>query len=191
MVALVLGLILFLGSHSVRLVAPEWRARQVARLGNKWKGLYSLISIVGFGLIVWGFGEARHDAVPLYSPPEWLRQLNAVFTLIAFILIAAPYVPRNHFKAKLGHPMYASVKTWSFGHLLAAGMLHDVVLFAPFFIWSLAGFAISRRRDKRAGVGYGEATALGSVITIVVGTAAWAVFALWLHPRWIGMPAFA
>ena len=191
MTALVAGLVVFLGSHSVRLIAPQWRARQVARMGLKWKGLYSLVSIAGFALIVWGFAQARHDAVQLYSPPEWLKHANAVFTLVAFILISAPYIPRNHFKSKIGHPMYASVKTWSLGHLLATGMLHDLVLFGPFFAWSIVGFAISRRRDRKAGVTYGEGTAMGDILTVIVGTIGWTLFALWLHPRWIGVSAFA
>jgi uncharacterized membrane protein len=191
MAILVLGLVIFLGSHSIRLIAPQWRARQVARLGLKWRGIHSLVSILGFGLVAWGFGEARLDAVPLWSPPHWLRYANALFTLVAFILITAPYIPRNHFKSKVGHPMYASVKVWSFGHLLATGMLHDLVLFGPFFVWSLAGFAISRRRDRQAGVTYGEGSATGSALTMLVGTAAWVVFTVWLHPRWIGVPAIS
>ena len=160
-------------------------------MGHKWRGVYSVVSIAGFALIIWGFSLARHDAVQLWSPPEWLRHLNALFTWIAFVLIAAPYIPRNHFKSKVGHPMYASVKTWSFGHLLATGMLHDLVLFGPFFVWSLVGFTVSRRRDRKAGVTYGEGTAIGDVLTVIAGTVAWAAFALWLHPRWIGIPAFA
>ncbi len=188
---LIFGLVVFLGVHSIRIVAEGWRARQVARMGNAWKGIYSLVSIAGFVAIIWGFGLARQEPVALYDPPTWLRQLNAVFTLIAFVLMAAAYVPRNHFKAKLGHPMYASVKMWSLGHLLAAGMLHDVVLFGPFLAWSIAGFTVSRRRDRRDGVTYPHGTVLGDILAVVIGAAAWFAFALWLHPRWIGVPAFA
>ena len=187
---LILGLVVFLGAHSIRIVADGWRAKQVARMGQAWKAIYSLVSIAGFVAIVWGFGLARHDPVELYDPPAWLRRINAVFTLAAFILIAAAYVPRNHFKAKLGHPMYASVKTWSLGHLLAAGMVHDVVLFGAFLAWSIAGFTASRRRDRRDAVTYPPGTVLGDVLAVVIGSVAWLAFALWLHPRWIGAPAF-
>ena len=114
---MILGLILFLGAHSVRIFAPDWRAGMVARMGaGPWKGLYSVISIAGFILIIWGFGSARQHATVLYTPPAALRHLNALFTLLAFILVSAAYVPRNHLKAYVGHPMVAGVKSWAIGH---------------------------------------------------------------------------
>jgi len=188
MTLLILGLVLFLGAHSVRIFANDWRSRQIARLGEKgWKGLYTLVSIAGFALIIWGFGVARQQPVLLYVPPIWLRHLNALFTLIAFILVVAAYVPGNHFKAKLGHPMLAGVKTWAFGHLLATGMLHDVVLFGAFLLWAVVDFISARRRDRAAGVNYPAGTAKGDVIALVAGVVAWAVFAFWLHGWLIGV----
>lgn len=188
MTLLIVGLVLFLGVHSVRIFADGWRSRMVARLGEKgWKGLYSLISIAGFVLLIYGFGLARQQVVLLYVPPLWLRHLNALFTLIAFVLIAAAYVPRNHFKAKLGHPMLAGVKTWAFGHLLATGMLHDVVLFGAFLLWAVVDFVVSRRRDRVNGTVYPAGTLRGDVVAVVVGVVGWAVFAFALHGRWIGV----
>lgn len=188
MTLLILGLVLFLGSHSIRIFANGWRSRQIARLGEKgWKGLYTLVSIAGFALIIWGFGLARQQPVLLYVPPMWLRHLNALFTLIAFILVIAAYVPGNHFKAKLGHPMLAGVKTWAFGHLLATGMLHDVVLFGAFLLWAVIDFISARRRDRAAGVNYPAGTVKGDVIVLVAGMVFWAVFAFWLHGWLIGV----
>ncbi|WNL45940.1 NnrU family protein [Dyella sp. BiH032] len=188
MTLLIVGLVLFLGVHSVRIFADGWRSRMMARLGEKgWKGLYSLVSIAGFVLLIYGFGLARQQAVLLYVPPLWLRHLNALFTLIAFVLVAAAYVPRNHFKAKLGHPMLAGVKTWSFGHLLATGMLHDVVLFGAFLLWAVVDFVVSRRRDRVNGTVYPAGTLRGDVVAVVVGVVGWAVFAFVLHGRWIGV----
>ncbi|WP_199099864.1 NnrU family protein [Dyella sp. ASV21] len=185
---LVAGLVLFLGAHSVRIVASDWRDRQLTRLGDtRWKALYSLISIAGFVLIVWGFGQARLQPVLLYVPPLWLRHLNALFTLLAFILVAAAYVPHNHVKAKLGHPMLAGVKTWAFGHLLATGMLHDVVLFGGFLLWAVVDFVSARRRDRAAGVVYPAGAVRGDLITVLAGAVAWAVFAFWLHGWLIGV----
>ena len=117
MTVLIVGLLIFLGVHSLRIFANDWRNRQRARLGeNGWKGLYSLVSIIGFVLLVWGFGLARQQPTLLYVPPLALRHLNALFTLVAFVLIAAAYIPRNHLKARLGHPMLLGVKVWAFGH---------------------------------------------------------------------------
>ena len=191
MALLIAGLVVFLGLHSVRIAGAGWRARQIARFGEgPWKAIYSLLSIAGFVLLIWGFGEARQHPQSLYVPPMGLRHANALFTLVAFVLVAAAYVPRNHLKAKLGHPMYAGIKIWALGHLLATGMLHDVVLFGAFLIWAIAGFTVSRRRDRQAGVTYPPGTLLGDLLTLAIGIAIWAVFAFWLHARWIGVAPF-
>jgi len=192
MLVLILGLVLFLGAHSVRIFADPWRARTIERLGpGPWKGLYAVVSIAGFVLLIWGFGLARQHPVVLYVPPLALRHLNALFTLIAFVLVTAAYVPRNHFKSGVGHPMVAGVKAWAFGHLLATGMLCDVILFGAFLLWAIADFIVSRRRDRRLGTVYPPGTLAGDAIAVVVGVALWAVFAFWLHARWIGVSPFA
>lgn len=192
MTVLVLGLLLFLGVHSTRIFAYDWRSRQLARLGtNGWKGLYALASIIGFVLICWGFGLARQHPVVLYVPPSSLRHLNSLFTLLAFVLVAAAYVPRNHFKAKIGHPMVLGVKIWAFGHLLAAGMLRDVVLFGAFLLWAVVLFIVSRRRDRAAGTSYPAGTVKGDVLSILIGVAIWVAFAFWLHMLLIGVNPMA
>lgn len=188
MTFLVLGLLLFLAAHSVRMIAPDWRARCIRRLGTMgWKGLFALVSVVGLVLLVYGFGLARMHPVLLYVPPLWLRHLNALFTLVAFVLIAAAYLPRNHFRARLGHPMLAGVKIWALGHLLATGMLHDVVLFGSFLVWAIFDFVVSRRRDRREGVIWPAGSWSGDVLAVVVGVIAWAVFAFVLHGWLIGV----
>jgi uncharacterized membrane protein len=143
--------------------------------------------LLGFVMLCWGFGLARQQPVLLYVPPMALRHLNALFTLVAFVLIAAAYVPRNHLKAKFGHPMLLGVKAWAFGHLLATGMLRDVVLFGAFLLWAVVLFIVSRRRDRRTGTTYPAGTLAGDAIAVVVGVVAWAVFALWLHLWLIGV----
>ena len=188
MPVLILGLLLFIGAHCVRMFANRWRDQQVTRLGEKpWKGLFALVSIIGFVLIVVGFGLARRHPLLLYVPALWLRHLNALFTLVAFVLVAAAYVPRNRIRAKLGHPMLAGTKSWAFGHLLATGMLHDVVLFGSFLLWATADFVVSRRRDRAMQVVYPPGTLQGDVMTLLIGIAAWAVFALVLHTWLIGV----
>ena len=181
---LLVGLVLFLGVHSVRLVADGARSRMIARIGaGPWKGLYSLASIAGFVVLVWGFGLAREQPVPLYAPPPSLRHLNALFTLAAFVLVFAAYPP-NHIKRAIGHPMLAGVVVWSIGHLLATGMLHDVVLFGAFLVWGVADFAVSRRRDRIAGTRKPDATWIGDAVTVALGVGAWALFAFSLHQQW-------
>jgi uncharacterized membrane protein len=191
MTILLLGLLVFLGIHSTRVLADGMRTRMMARLGEGgWKALYSVLSLAGFVLIVWGFGLARQQPVLLYVPPLALKHANALFTLFAFVLVAAAYVPRNHFKQKIGHPMLAGTKVWAFGHLLAAGFLHDVVLFGGFLVWAIVLFVVSRRRDRRNGVSYPRGTVTGDVLSVAIGVGAWAAFAFWAHARWIGVHPF-
>jgi uncharacterized membrane protein len=192
MYVLILGLLIFLGMHSLRVFADGWRNRQIARLGEKrWKGLFALTSVIGFVLICWGFGLARQHPVLLYAPPLPLRHLNALFTLVAFVLFFAARVPHNHIKAKLHHPQVLAVKVWAFGHLLATGMLHDVVLFGAFLLWAIVLFAVSRRADRAAGTVYPAGSATGDVLTVVIGVVVWVVFALWLHLWLIGVNPMA
>jgi len=185
---LILGLILFLGVHSARIFAEDWRTQTIARVGEKrWKGIYTLISLAGFALIIWGFGFARQQPVVWWTPPTGLRHLNALFTLVAFILIAAAYVPRNQIKAKLHHPMILGVKLWAFGHLLATRTLADTILFGAFLVWAILAFRAARQRDRAQGITYPAGTLGGTLTTVAAGVVIWAVFAFWLHALLIGI----
>lgn len=191
MTLLILGLLIFLGVHSVRIVADDWRTRQIARLGlMRWKGIYAAASLLGFVLIVWGYAQARMEPVVLWIPPLWGRHLAALLTLPAFILVVAAYVPGNHLRAALGHPMLAGVKLWALAHLLATGLLSSLVLFGSFLAWAVVDFAVSRRRDRAAGVRPAPGTLRGDAIAVVVGAVAWFVFARHLHATLIGVQPF-
>jgi uncharacterized membrane protein len=188
MTALIVGLIVFLGVHSVRIFADGWRSAQIARHGEgAWKGVYSLASAVGLGLIVWGYGQARLDPVMLWQPQAWARHVAALLVLIAFVLLAAAYVPRNGIKARLHHPMILGVKVWAFAHLLANHTLADLLLFGGFLLWAVADFRAARQRDRRAQTHYPPGTATGTLITVAVGLLGYAAFAFWLHAWWFGV----
>ena len=185
---LILGLIIFLGVHSVRIVADEWRTQTCARLGAlPWKTIYSLVSLLGFGLLVWGFGLARQQPVQLWNPPVGMRHLASLLTLISFVLLVAAYVPGNGIKARLHHPMVLAVKVWALAHLLANGNLAHVLLFGSFLVWSIFDFSVARKRDRVAGVRYPDGTAGATGISIALGIGLWAAFALWLHGLLIGV----
>ncbi len=192
MTLLILGLILFLGVHSVRIVADGWRSQQIARMGaNAWKGVYTLVSLVGLALIIWGFGLARQQPVMLWAPlPTAVKHLAALLTLLAFVLLVAAYVPRNHLRAKLHHPMVLGVKTWAFAHLVSNNTLADLLLFGSFFLWSVFSFRAARGRDRAQGTRYPAGTAMATVITVLVGVGMWAFFAFWAHGAWIGIRPF-
>ncbi|MET4577247.1 putative membrane protein [Ottowia thiooxydans] len=188
MLILVLGLVLFLGVHSVRIFAEGWRSRTVSSMGPlTWKAVYSVISVIGFVMIIWGYGMARQQPVMVWSPPMGMKHANSLFTLLAFIFLAAAYIPRNHLKAKMHHPMVLGVKLWAFGHLLATGKLADLILFGSFLLWAVLNFRAARQRDRAQGTVYPPGTLTATVLTILVGAVAWAAFAFWLHAALIGI----
>lgn len=192
MIVLILGLVIFLGTHSVHIVAAGWRDAMMARLGeNGWKGLYSVVSIVGFVLIVWGYGLARQDPGLLWTSPIWLKQVAIALNLVAFILFAAYLVPAGRMKARLRHPMLLSVKTWAFAHLLANGTLPDLLLFGGFLVWAIVDFRSNRMRDRAAGTVPVAGPPRNDAIAVVVGVVIWAAFLWRLHVWLIGVSPLA
>lgn len=189
---LIAGLLLFLGVHSTRIFADDWRSAQLERLGEgPWKGIYSLLSLAGFGLIIWGFGLARQQPLPVWTPPAAMQYAAGLLTLIAFVLLAAAYVRRNAIKARVHHPMLLAVKTWAFAHLLSNGTLADLLLFGAFLAWAVVCFIAAQKRDRAALTQYAAGTTGGTAVTVAVGAAVWAGFAFWLHGALIGVRPFA
>ena len=190
MTYLLLGIALFLGVHSVRIFAEGFRTRTIARIGPlAWKGLYSVVSLAGFVLLVWGYSMTRGEA-GLWNPPGWTRHATALLMLVSFILLAAAYVPGNGIKARVGHPMVLSVKVWALAHLLSNGRLGDVLLFGAFLLWAILDFKAARGRDKAAGTSYPSLGAARTGIAVTLGLVAYLVFMLWLHTLLIGVRPF-
>jgi len=187
MIVLLLGMLFFFSAHSVRIVADDWRERQRTRLGEqRWKGLYSVVSLVGLALMVWGYGETRM-AADLWTPPLWARHIAVLLTLPAFVLIVAAYVPGSHLRSALGHPMLAGIKLWALAHLLANGRPGDLLLFGAFLVWSVVAFAAARRRDRAAQRPAPAGSFKGDALVLLVGLVAWGAFAAVGHLRLIGV----
>lgn len=207
MTQLILGLILFLGAHSVRIFADDWRTRTIEARGEKlFKGIYTLVALLGFYLLVVGYGAARLETVALWNPPRFTKHISILLMLFSSILLVAAYIPRNHFKTRLRHPMVLSVKVWALSHLIANGNLADVLLFGTFLIWAVLNFRSARARDRAmnlnaaqdttqdpAGLPHDEsesknqAKLLSTVITLVGGIAIWALITFVLHAKLVGV----
>jgi uncharacterized membrane protein len=185
MIYLVLGLILFLGVHTISIVAPRWRDRTAARFGNAWRGIYSIVSIAGFILIIWGYGMARQNPMPLYTPPASTRYVTAVLMLPVFPLLLAPYFP-GRIKAALGHPMLLGVMLWSLAHLVTTGTLPDALLFGSFLAWAVADRISYSWRTQRA-IQTAPPSRFNDAIALLAGLVLYGVFVVWLHARWIGV----
>lgn len=191
MIYLIFGLVIFLGVHSTRMVAGDWRTRTRARVGaGAFNGVYSLASLLGLALIIWGYGVARQQPVLLWSPPAAMRHVAALLTLVSFVLLAAAYVPGNAIKARVHHPMVLGVKVWALAHLLANGTVAHVVLFGSFLAWAVWNYIASRKRDRAEGTVYPPGRAGATAVTVAAGVVAWAVFALLLHGWLIGVKPF-
>jgi uncharacterized membrane protein len=174
MALLILGLLLFLGAHSTRIFAENWRQATLERLGEKaYKGVYTLVSLVGFGLMMYGFDQVRWDSPVLWSPPIWAKHGAAVLMLLSLVLLACAHAPRNAVKAKLHHPMVLSVKVWALAHLLANPRLADVVLFGAFLLWSVLNFRAARQRDRLAAATATVGEGSGSIEPEVSSAATW------------------
>jgi uncharacterized membrane protein len=171
MIVLTLGLVIFLGAHSVRIFAADWREAQIAARGPvAWKILFALASLLGLALIAVGLGGP--------------------ITALSFVLVAAAYIPGTRIKARLGHPMVAGIKAWAFAHLIANGNLADVLLFGSFLAWGVLDFRAARRRDRAAATVYPDGSASRDGVAVAVGLASWAVFAFWLHGWLFGVRPF-
>ncbi len=188
MFALIAGLVLFLGMHSVRIFADDWRAEQIAARGEKvWKGVYAAISLAGLVLVVWGFGLAREAPVLVWDPPVWLRHLAFLLNAAAFFLAAQNAGPVGPIKARLGHPMVLAVKIWAIAHLISNGNLAEIILFGSILAWAVVNFSAARRRDRQAGTVRVAGPWRNDLIPGAVGLALWAAFIWGLHERLIGV----
>jgi uncharacterized membrane protein len=185
MAVLIAGLVVFLGVHSIAIFSPDARARGLRRWGEPaWKAGYGLVSLVGFALLLYGFGLARQAPVVLYTPPPWMRYGTFLFMLPVFTLILAAYLP-GRIKTAMKHPMLAAVKFWALGHLLANGALADVLLFGGFLAWAVMDRISLKRRSqvmKTASAG-----PFNDLIAIVFGLALYVVFITWAHVRLFGV----
>lgn len=193
---LILGLVLFLGAHSVRIFADDWRSRSIEAWGEKaFKGIYAVVSLVGFYALIVGYSEARMQPFVIWQPPTATRHISVLLMLFASILLVATYIPRNHFKLRMGHPMILSVKVWALSHLLANGNLADLVLFGTFLAWSVLIFRVSRARDRANAAAQSmeelaqapQAKLTATLAAFVLGTLLWASITFHLHALVVGI----
>ena len=186
MIELIAGLVIFFAVHSVSIFNESWRDRMVAQLGERtWQGLYSLLAIAGFVLMVRGYGIARLDPLVLYSPPLWLRHVAMLVLVPVFPLLLATYLP-GRIQTATRHPMLIATKLWAFAHLLANGMLADVLLFGGFLAWAVADRISMKRRIQRPVPGVPPAK-LNDIVAVLLGLVLYVVFVFWLHGWLIGV----
>ena len=191
MIIFIIGIIVFLGSHSVRIFADPWRTRMIHQLGEKkWKGLYALFSLIGFILLIIGYSQAKQNTIIIWQPPIFMTHLAVLLNLFTFILLASSAPNNNAIRLKLKHPMILGVKVWALAHLLANGSLIDLILFGSFLIWAVLDFRSARNRPNSSN----ETPVISlkaTLIAIFFGIAVWLAFIFGLHQWLIGVAPLA
>jgi len=183
MLVLVVGLVVFLGVHSLSIVAGGWRDQRVLQMGVRpWKLVYAAIALVCFVLIVHGYGLARQEQTFLYHPPVWMRHISALLMLFAFPIFLSTYFP-GHIKRVLKHPMLVSVKIWALAHLLANGGIADILLFGTFLIWAVVDRISLKRRVSSAAIAM-PAAKVNDIIVVVMGLGLYMWFIMMAH-KWL------
>lgn len=183
MSTLIVGLVVFLGAHAFSIVAPAARERIVARIGaGAWRGIYSLVSLLGLVLIVHGYALARAHPIIVYVPPLGLHYVTAVLMLAVFPLLFAAYLP-GRIQRATKHPMLLAVKVWALAHLLANGALADLVLFGSFMLWAGLDRMSLKRRAPRP-LSAAPPGPANDLIAVLVGLGVYAAFVLGVH-RWL------
>jgi len=190
MTTFIAGLAVFLAMHSAQALYPTLRETAIARIGALgWKGLYSMVSLAGFLLLVQGYGEARPASEVIWNPPAGLMHAAALLNIVAFVFLAASGIPGNAIRARVGHPMTIGVKTWALAHLLANGDAVSMLLFGAILVWAALVFRAARRRQPAAGAAAATNTA-ATIATVLVGAGAGIWFAFVGHAMLIGVAPF-
>lgn len=185
---LVVGLVLFLAGHSLRMFAPNWREQRIAQWGaNGYKAAYSLFAIAALALVIWGYGQARLDPVVLWAPIRGLQHLALLLTLVAMVFALAALIPRNAVAQRLKHPTALSVKVWALAHLLANHTLADVLLFGSFLVWAILAFRAGRQRDRLNPPAHVAASKAATVAVVVGGVLVWVVLIMGGHRALFGV----
>jgi uncharacterized membrane protein len=188
---MIVGLALFVGPH-VFVTMRDARAALIARIGEgPYKGLFTVVSILGVVLMGYGFGAYRAAGlIPVWSPPLWTRHVAALLMLFASIFVVAAYI-RGRIKTTLKHPMLVGVKTWALAHLIANGDLGSIILFGGLLAWAVFDRISLKRRTDPGEPPIPVGGVRNDAIAVVVGIALYLALGLLFHPYVVGVSAFA
>ncbi len=189
MAIFIIGILLFLGVHSISIINEPWRNRMVDTIGQwPWKALYGLAALAGLVVLIYGYGSIRYDAAVIYDPPGWLKHLSIFALAPVFPLLLAAYLP-GRIKSTARHPMLLAVQIWAFAHLLANGSLADVPLFGSFLGWAVWDRISLKHRQERAIPGAPPSGA-NDIIAVVGGLGLYLGFVVWFHEMFVGVSVY-
>lgn len=187
MTYLLLGLALFAVPHLFSLLLPNARGGLRTSLGEgPYKGVYSVLSLVGLALIVWGYHIVSNDAAQAvaYVPNPAMKHLTMTLVLLAFILLGSAH-GKGYIRKWVRQPMSIGIVLWAMGHLLVNGKVYDLWLFGTFAVVSVIDIIVSEMRGKVPGF---VPVVRSDIIAIIAGLLLYAVVLFWFHPHVIGLP---
>ncbi|WP_394182443.1 NnrU family protein [Marinomonas posidonica] len=188
MLMLVVGLVIFICVHSIRVVAPNWREVHLEKTGLvQWRTRFILLSVLSLALIVLGYQKMRLEPIWLWFPPIVVQHISSLVMLVALFALGSAMVPKTTLKSKMGYPFLISVKLWAFAHLMSNGTLADVILFGSLLVWSVVSFAVYRRRDRRNGVIREDGGVQYNLVAFVFAMVSWFAIVFFLHKVVIGV----
>jgi len=142
---LVIGILIFSVVHYIPSLTPDVKTRLVSRLTeNGYKGLFSLLLLASFGLMIGGWRSATPTFV--YTPVESLRSMALILMLLAFLLLAISN-RKSYLRRWIRHPQLTGVALWGFAHLLLNGDSRSVMLFGGMMVWAITEIVVISRRD--------------------------------------------
>lgn len=184
MTTLILGLIIFFGVHSISIFARPLRNTLFTQSPMAWKAGFSVFALIGLTLMIMGYGEARLTPTVIYAPPAWTRHLVMLLMIPVFPLIIASILP-SKIKTALKHPLLVATKLWALSHLIANGMLADILLFGAFLCWAvITRISVKRRNEVLPAT---PVRPINDVIAIVLGLVLYGAFVVWGHALFIGV----
>ena len=185
---LITGIAIFAGAHLFSLLLPEQRNALKARMGEgPYKGIYSLVSLAGLALMIWGFWTVSSDPAAsslVYEPPPWARHVTMLLVLLGFISLSG-FHGKGYLKLWLRNPFSIGIVLWSVGHLLSNGRPHDVLLFGTFLVLAVLDIMLSMARGKRPGH---DPQIRSDMTAVVSGVVLYAVFLFGVHPYIFNLP---
>ncbi|MCC1491549.1 NnrU family protein [Cognatishimia sp. F0-27] len=135
------GLALWIVAHLFKRIAPDARAQ----MGDRGRGLVTVLIIVSLGLMIWGYRGA--EFIPVYTPPLWTVHLNNLLMLVA-VFVFGMSATTGRLRGKMRHPQLTAVKIWAVAHLLVNGDLASVLLFGTLLAWAVAEVVIINKSEE-------------------------------------------
>ena len=184
MTLLIIGLLLWIGAHLFKRLAPGPRAAMQDRMGDASKGVIALVLVGSIVLMVIGYRAA--DSAFLWGRSPATTGINNLLMLVSVALFGLGN-SKSRLRKKMRHPMLTGVIVWAAAHILVNGDTASLVLFGGMTVWALLEMALINRADPQF-VPYEGGSVAGDIKLGIITIVVFAVIAA-IH-TWLGYNPF-